>query len=102
MNKAGMTDTFSFNVDGTTAGVHTAGSPLGSFMGMGPISPLTSPYSITLTEVITASGAAGSQVSSDFNLTGTPEPGLYAMTGIGLMGLTALAIRRKNKQVSEL
>jgi len=61
-----------------------------------------SSYSITLTEVVTATKAAGSIVSSDILLGGTetPEPGLYAVTGAGLAGLLALAIRRKRRQAA--
>jgi hypothetical protein len=55
-----------------------------------------SSYSITLTEVVTDSKGPGVEVSSDI-LVGaqTPEPGFYALTGVGLAGLLALAIRRK-------
>jgi len=60
-----------------------------------------STYSITLTEVVAASKAAGSTVSSDI-LVGaeTPEPGLYALTGAGLAGLIAFAIRRRKQQAT--
>jgi len=59
-------------------------------------------YSISLTEVIAATKAAGSEVSSDI-LVGaeTPEPGLYALTGAGLIGLCAFAVRKRKQQATD-
>jgi hypothetical protein len=53
-------------------------------------------YSISLTEDISALKAAGSDISSDI-LVGaeTPEPGLYAVTGIGVAILLARVARRR-------
>jgi hypothetical protein len=102
LNTAGMTDTFSFNAGGTTGGVNTASSPLGLFMGSVFVSSMPSTYSIELSEVITAT-LTDSEASTDSNLTGAtaPEPGLYALTGIGLFALMALAARKRNKRVAE-
>jgi len=124
LTKLNMSDTFSFAADGTTvpAGTNTISSavgphgiitvPKGGYGDSVALTPFPKGlYSLTLTETIfpTAKGkttiANGAIVSSDFSLTGSatplPEPGFYALTGAGLAGLLAVAMRRRSKQATE-
>jgi hypothetical protein len=120
LTKVNMSDTFSFADNGNVVagGTNTIKSvkgangvvtvPIGGYGDSVPLTPFpTGQYSLTLTEKIfpTAVGgiASGAVVSSDFSLTGTttPEPGFYALTGAGLAGLLAVAMRRRKKQETE-
>jgi len=112
--KTTVSDTVSLLVNGKTVNNSTGViTPVNQGSGIDGMSATIKPgnnYSITLTEVITdtnglgenKAGMGGTEVSSD-DLVGaqTPEPGLYALTGVGLVGLLALVNRRRKLQAAE-
>jgi hypothetical protein len=61
------------------------------------VAPPSSPYSLTEQVVISSDGKPSHVESFDMELKSTPEPSLYALTGAGIAGVLALAIRRKNR-----
>jgi len=122
LTKLNMSDKFSFDANSTpvaggtntitsVAGAHGVVTvPIGGYGNAVPLTPFPhGQYSLTLSETIfpTAGGktmiALGSIVSTDFSLTGetTPEPSFYALTGMGLAGLLAVAMRRRKKPETE-
>ena len=62
-----------------------------SFVGTG------SPVTLTIQDITPASQAGFSPVVSDV-FTTTPEPGFYAVLGLGLSGLAAAVLRRRKNQ----
>jgi hypothetical protein len=100
-NSATYTD-----IGGTSApfGQLTLNGTGNSTVGPIPIIPVA-PYSVSLTSVI--SGSAGTLMDTGYSLYssapgggggiigGTPEPGLYILTGVGLAGLLAMAAARR-------
>ena len=62
-----------------------------------PISILapTSPYSLALIAVLTATGA-GQTFNFDFTVTGVPEPGFYGLLALLLSGLYFVSMRKRS------
>jgi hypothetical protein len=80
----------------STGGIKTLN---GMVSGGGPVGP--SPYSLTLTDVLTDAGTGKNSVtfSLDGEVAAVPEPGALILFGAGLIGCAIALRRRQHKSV---
>jgi len=69
-------------------------------IALSPLAPATSPYTLTLVAVISAS-PAGQESSFSMMESAVPEPGFYGVLALGLGGMI-LAVQRKRKAASKV
>lgn len=87
-----------FDTSGTIGSITLTGSSADTVDGGGPAS---TPYSITLTDVFTASctgnGCVSFSIDGDVAAASTPEPGTLALFGAGLLGCAIFVGRRRRR-----
>jgi hypothetical protein len=81
-------------------GYSSSAAAFSNTSGVTSITPGAVPYTLIERAVVSSTGTATSHIESfDVELQSitTPEPGLYALTGAGLLGLLAFVARRRKR-----